>query len=148
MLPRTTFPSPEPDEINGTNGDAPALAPQVLLLASTTGALSSLMPVSESSYRRLSSLASQLATSLPHVGGLNPKAYRLPPSATQVVAKMPPGVDAGVGRNIVDGALLARWAELSSGRRGEVAGRVGFNGPEEVRGELEMVLGWGGMAYF
>ena len=134
--------------MNGADGDAATLPPQILLLASTTGALAALMPVSESAYRHLSSLASQLATSLPHVAGLNPKAYRLPPSATQILAKMPPGVDAGVGRNIVDGALLARWAELSSGRRGEVAGRVGFNGAEEVRTELEMVLGWGGMAYF
>lgn len=54
-----------------------------------------------------------------------------------------------MGTNIVDGAVLARWNELASGRRGEIAGRVGFvGGNEEVRGELEGVLGWSGMAYF
>jgi cleavage and polyadenylation specificity factor subunit 1 len=66
------------------------------------------------------------------------------PSAGSVT----PGVDAGMGRNIVDGTLLARWTELGTGRRTEVAGRVGFAGPEEVRGELASVLGWGGMGYF
>lgn len=53
-----------------------------------------------------------------------------------------------MGRNIVDGAVLARWAELGAGRRSEVAGRVGFDGPDEVREELRRVLGWGGLAYF
>lgn len=53
-----------------------------------------------------------------------------------------------MGRSIVDGAVLARWAELGAGRRAEVAGKVGFDGADEVRGELRRVLGWGGLAYF
>lgn len=72
----------------------------------------------------------------------------MPPSATQTTAKMPPGVDAGVGRNIVDGVVLSRWTELASGKRGEMASRVGYSGPEEVRAELEGVLGWSGLSYF
>lgn len=91
---------------------------------------------------------SQLITTLPHHAGLNPKAYRMPPSATQTTAQMAPGIESGVGANIVDAAVLARWNELASGRRGEIAGRVGFAGPEEVRGELEGVLGWSGLSYF
>ncbi|KAJ9151821.1 Protein cft1 [Pleurostoma richardsiae] len=158
LLPRTVPPqSPLAQQENGTtNGeDTSTLPPHVLLLASPTGALASLTALPENSYRRLSSLASQLATSLPHAAALNPKAYRLATSASsagggagQTTARGPPGVDAGVGRSIVDGALLARWGELGSGRRAEVAGRVGFAGAEEVRGELEGVLGWGMMAYF
>jgi cleavage and polyadenylation specificity factor subunit 1 len=53
-----------------------------------------------------------------------------------------------MGRSIVDGALLARWAELGTGRRGEIAGRVGFAGPDDVRAELKVVLGWEALAYF
>lgn len=137
---------------NGTNPDAKpnpgALPPQILLLASPTGSLATLSPLSETSYRRLSSLVSQLITTLPHHAGLNPKAYRMPPSATQTTARMAPGIESGVGTNIVDAAVLARWNELASGRRGEIAGRVGFSSPDEVRGELEGVLGWTGLSYF
>ncbi len=105
--------------------------------------LATLSPLSEASYRRLSSLATQLTNSLPSVAGLNPKAYRMPAASCPT-----PGVEAGMGRAIVDGAVLTRWTELGAGRRVEVAGRVGFNDPQEVRNELEGVLGWGGMAYF
>lgn len=167
MLPRVPLPSSHSSSTqeNGTantttNGDATkatATAPQTMLLlaAGPTGALSSLRALSETSYRRLSSLAGQLANTLPHAAGLNPKAHRMPPSATQTfTARTAPGIgDAGVGTSIVDGAVLARWGELPSGKRGEVAGRAGFAGGkkssvEEVRGELEGVLGWSGLAYF
>jgi len=80
---------------------------------------------------------------VPPPAGLNPRAYRAPASSAPA-----PGVDAGMGRSIVDGAVLARWAELGAGRRAEVAGKVGFDGADEVRGELRRVLGWGGLAYF
>ncbi|KAI1872254.1 uncharacterized protein JN550_003973 [Neoarthrinium moseri] len=131
---------------NGMNGHTAVSQPQLVLLASHTGMLSTLAPLSEQEYRRLSSLASQLATSLPQFGGLNPKAYRAPTS-TGAVGRNPPAVDAGVGRSIVDGAMLARWNELGAGRRAEIAGRVGFAGVEEVRATLEGLLGASGLAY-
>lgn len=122
----------------------------LLLAAGPTGSMSSLRALSETSYRRLSSLVAQLTNTLPHPAGLNPKAYRMPPSATQTTARTAPGIgDSGVGTNIVDGGVLARWNELASGKKGEIAGRVGFaGGMEEIRGELEGVLGWSGLAYF
>lgn len=150
MLPRT-LPAHSVPETNGeaaANGTAATMKPQIILMASPTGALASLVALSENSYRRLSSLTSQLINTLPQPGGLNPKAYRMPASSMQTTAEQAPGVDAGVGRSIVDGAMLARWTELASGRRGEIAGRVGYAGAEEVRAELEGVLGWDGMAYF
>ncbi|KXX80155.1 Protein cft1 [Madurella mycetomatis] len=117
--------------------------PHVLLLASRTGVLAALRPLPESAYRRLSSLAAQLTNSLPHAAGLNPKEYRMPS------ADCPPaGVEAGIGRNIVDGAMLARFGELGMAKRSELAGRAGYAGPEEVRGELEGVVGWAGLGYF
>jgi len=101
------------------------------------------MPLSETAYRRLSTLTAQLVASLPHTAGLNPKGYRLPSASLA-----PLGVDAAVGRSVVDGALLARWTELGSGRRAEIAGRVGLASSAEVRAELESVLGWNCMSYF
>ncbi|KAK4229706.1 protein cft1 [Podospora fimiseda] len=134
LLPATT-PIPE--------GSDPSAQPHILLLASSTGVISALRPLSESTYRRLSSLAAQLTNSLPHAAGLNPKAYRLPS-----VNCPPAGVEAGIGRNIVDGTILERFTELGTARRQEVAGRAGYSGPEEIRGEFEGVLRWGGLGYF
>ncbi len=101
-------------------------------------------PLGETEYRRLSTLTAQLATSLPHAAGLNPRGYRMQ-AGFQPAA---PAVDAGVGRSVVDGALLTRWAELASGRRADIASRIGLTSAAEVRAELEAVLGWGRMAYF
>lgn len=145
---------------NGHGGDGRAVGadddehqaghppPQHLVLASPTGVLAALAPLSEPAYRRLASLAGQLATSLTHTAGLNPKGYRMAAGAAEHAAVGAPGVDAAVGRSVVDGALLARWAELGAGRKGEIAGRVGFGSALDVRAALEGVLGWSRMAYF
>ncbi|KAK8043586.1 hypothetical protein PG993_006016 [Apiospora rasikravindrae] len=149
LLPRTLLPGHElldegePEDGNNGASGQPA---QMLFLASSTGLLSALVPLSEQEYRRLSSLSSQLVNSLTNHAGLNPKAYRAPIS-TGAVGRHPPAVDAGVGRSVVDGALLARWNELGADRKAEVAGRVGFVGVDEVRATLEGVMGTGGLAY-
>lgn len=117
-----------------------------ILFSSPTGVLATLSPLSEPQYRRLSFLSGQLLSSLPHYAGLNPKAYRAPAS-TGAVGRFPPGVDAGMGRNIIDGALLARWNELGAGRKAEIAGRVGFADVDEVREVLREVLGTNGLGY-
>ncbi|GKU03346.1 unnamed protein product [Fusarium langsethiae] len=132
LLPRTTPPShPTPQD-----------PPHVLLLASSSGHLSSLIPLPETAYRRLLSVTNQLLPALTPHGGLNAKAHRLPDGTRPV------GVEAAGGRAIVDGAVLARWAELSAAKRAEIAGKGGYDGVEELREELEGVLGWGGMSYF
>ncbi|KAK3942764.1 protein cft1 [Diplogelasinospora grovesii] len=148
LLPTVPPPTPSPSQAAHTNGD-PTIDPStsgaghVLLMASPTGVLAALRPLSENAYRRLSSLATQLTTSLPHAAGLNPKGYRVPSPTCA-----PAGVDAGMGRSIVDGLILERYTELNTGRRGEVAGRAGYGGAEEIRGELQGVLGWAGLTYF
>ena len=130
---------------SATKGDPDVPTARVLLLASPTGVLAALRPLSESAYRRLSSLAGQLQATpyIPHPAGLNPKGYRLPPPSCP-----PAGVDAGVGRSIVDGTILSRFTELGTDKRGDMAGRAGYNGAGEVRSELEGVLGWAGFGYF
>lgn len=146
LLPNTAAQSllPQTDDANSTNPSVAPYPPHHLLFASPTGVLSTLVPLSESTYRRLSSMTTQLINSLPPTAGLNPRAYRMPSPSS-----VTPGVEAGMGRNIVDGNVLARWTELATGKRTEIAGRVGFNGgPQEVRSEIARLLGWSGMTYF
>ena len=102
-----------------------------------------MLPLPEASYRRLLSLTAQLTTALPTACSTNPKAYRAPPPSAAAV-----GVDPAGGRAMVDGAVLARWGELGTGRRGEMVGRTGYGGVEQVRGELDSLLGWKGVAYY
>ncbi|KAI6350634.1 hypothetical protein MCOR25_010522 [Pyricularia grisea] len=156
LLNRTTFSTgahhpqkslllPTTDPRPSTNQPSSDTERQHILMASPTGVLAAVQPLSQSTYTRLSALASNLMASVPHHAALNPKAYRLPPTSTQ---NQVAAVDISVGRAVVDGSLLARWAELASGRRAEVAGRAGFSGAAEVRSELEAVLGWSIMSYF
>ncbi|KAB5584746.1 CPSF A subunit region-domain-containing protein [Coniochaeta sp. 2T2.1] len=146
LLPSTIAISELPP-VNGSTKDPSTEpgdpTPRHLLLASPTGVLASLSPLSETSYRRLLSMTTQLANSVAPAASMNPRAYRMPSAGSPA-----PGVDAGMGRNVVDGTLLGKWSELGTGRRTEVAGRVGFGGVDEVRGELANVLGWGRMGYF
>ena len=116
-------------------GDSSSSAPWNILITSTTGSLTLLTPVSESTYRRLSALQSQLVNTTEHVCGLNPRAFRGVES------------DGAVGRGVIDGCVVRRWAggELGVGRAAEVAGRVGAE-PGEVRGDLEGV-GGGGLGF-
>ncbi|KAK0391689.1 hypothetical protein NLU13_1188 [Sarocladium strictum] len=114
-----------------------------LLLSSPTGHISSLTPLPDSSYRRLLSLSNQLLPSLIPFGGLNAKAHRLGDVRGGHV-----GVEAGTGRGVVDGAVLSRWMEISAARRGEVGGKVGYEGLGEMRDELRGVLGWTNLTYF
>lgn len=146
LMPSTPVGDARVDDNDAEQSAAPT--PQHLLLASPTGMLASLMPISESEYRRLSSLASQLTNLLTHTAGLNPKGYRMAIEGGIGASTLSPGVDTAVGRSVVDGALLARWTELGSGRKSEIAGRVGFATPLDVRAALEGVLGWSRMSYF
>lgn len=61
-----------------------------------------------------------------------------------------PGVDAGIGRNIVDGKILERFMELGTGKRQEIAGRAGYvvgttNGGVNPAGSGK-VMGNGGLS--
>lgn len=145
VLPRTTTRPYLPQAEPATGAAGSQNRTQTLLLASASGAIASLNPITEHAYRRLTSLTTSLANALPHAAGMNPKAHRLPP---QDGAARPPAVDVSAGRTIVDGALLARWNELGARQRAEAAGKGGFASAADVRGELEDVLGWRGVDYF
>ncbi|OAA80955.1 protein CFT1 [Akanthomyces lecanii RCEF 1005] len=145
VLLERTIPASQPQP----QGDTGADTPHTLLLSCPTGQLAALTPLSESAYRRLLSLTNQLLPAVVPHGGLHPKAHRLPegrgaPSHSRAV-----GVEtAASGRMIVDGAVLARWTELGAAKRAEMATKSGYDDMQEMRDELEGVLGWSGMAYF
>ncbi|KAK5632659.1 hypothetical protein RRF57_008373 [Xylaria bambusicola] len=149
LLPRTLPITSEYFLQNQTDGEPSARHSQnasLVLFSSPSGVLATLSPLAEPQYRRLSLLCGQLISSLPQHAALNPKAYRAP-LTTGTMGRSPPGVDANVGRNIIDGALLARWNELGAGRKAEIAGRVGFAGVDEAREVLREVLGTSGLGY-
>ncbi|KAI9805396.1 MAG: hypothetical protein M1825_000647 [Sarcosagium campestre] len=92
----------------------------LLLHASSTGALAALVPVAEPTYRRLAAIASALSAGLDHRCGLNPRGYR------------------GGSGGVLDGNLLARWAEVAVGRRWEIEGKIDSTA-EEVRRDIRAV---------
>ncbi|KAG5920077.1 hypothetical protein E4U53_003944 [Claviceps sorghi] len=121
----------------------------LLLLACPSGQLAALTPLGESTYRRLQSVTNQLHPAVVPHGGLHAKAHRHGGEPSGAAARTV-GVDtaAAAGRTVVDGTVLARWNELGAGKRADVAVRGGYDGAADLRGDLEGVLGWTGMAYF
>ena len=143
LLPRTLAP-PAHTRTDSSTTSTSSPQPHILLLASPSGSLAALVPLSESPYRRLLSVTNQLLPALAPHGGLNARAYRAPaPDAAPHV-----GVETASGRVVVDGAVLARWAEVGTAKRAEVAGRGGYDGVAELREDLGGLLGWSGLAYF
>lgn len=102
-----------------------------ILMTTTSGAIALLSSLSETQYRRLSTLTNHLCNTLYHACGLNPKAHRVDDRSPEAVIG---------GRPIVDGTIMMRWMELGTQRRAEVAGRIGVDA-EQVREDLEMLMG-------
>lgn len=127
LLPLTTSTTVLPPTSEAEQYAAEATIPSHgLLMTTSTGSLGLLTPLTEATYRRLSTLASHLTNILYHTCGLNPRAYRAGGGNGDMVG----------GRQIVDGAMVMRFWELSAKGRVEVASRLGV-GVEEVREDLE-----------
>lgn len=103
--------------------------------------------MAESTYRRLLSVTNQLHPALVPHAGLHAKAHRVPDAQGRNTSV---GVEtaASWGRSVVDGTVLGRWSELGAAKRGEIASRGGYDGVADLRADLDVVLGWTGMAYF
>ncbi|KAK1141930.1 mRNA cleavage and polyadenylation factor subunit [Aspergillus melleus] len=130
LLPRTMVSSERvTSDADEMDVDTQVSRHQVLVTAEN-GSLGLVTCLSEESYRRLSALQSQLTNALEHPCGLNPRAFRAVES------------DGSVGRGMLDGALLARWLDLSVTRRSELASRVGAN-QWEIKADLETISGAG-----
>ncbi|KAL9060461.1 MAG: hypothetical protein Q9162_000634 [Coniocarpon cinnabarinum] len=144
--PTSSLLLPCPRSVSALGNDDPAdgmdvdATPQhALILPATSGALIQLTPLSESTYRRLSSLQSHLSSVLPQHCAFNPRAYRNVDS--EGLGYWGSAVDVS-GRGMVDLGVVGRWRELGLRGRREAWGRVG--GMEEVevaKAEIEGCLG-------
>lgn len=117
-----------------TDTPQPSQPPNHVLLTTQSGALGLLTPINETVYRRLGALQAFLTNSLDHACGLNPRGFR----AVET--------ERFGSRGIVDGTVLRRWTELSSGRRMEAVAKVGIE-EGELRSDL-MMVGEGGLGWF
>ena len=138
LLPSTLAPFAQQPLTNGHSEDdtppvaeAPSL--QHILATYQSGAVGLVTPVDEATYRRLSTLQTNLTSILEHAAGLNPRAYRAVES------------EGFGGRGIVDGSLVQRISELGAVRKAEVLGRAGADA-WSLRSDLE-ILGGGGLTY-
>lgn len=136
LLPATPTIPPLPAEKSEKDEDEPAPVnpPQTVLLTTQTGSLALLTPLTEDTYRKLSTLSNHLSNALYHGAGTNPKAYRIAENAPEAIVG---------GRTILDGAILMRWMELGTGKRRDILNRLGEarEGAMRLREELRSLVG-------
>ena len=131
LLPRTAVSSETPVS-TPPHGPGAAVEPatQQILVTTQEGGLALITPLSEQSYRRLSTLQNILTANLEHPCGLNPRAHRAVES------------DGIGGRAIIDGNVVQKWLDQSSQHKSLTADKCGGS-VWEVRGDLEAVGGGG-----
>jgi cleavage and polyadenylation specificity factor subunit 1 len=131
LLPRTAVSSEAPVSTPPPGpGAAVEPATQQILVTTQEGGLALITPLSEQSYRRLSTLQNILTANLEHPCGLNPRAHRAVES------------DGIGGRAIIDGNVVQKWLDQSSQHKSLTADKCGGS-VWEVRGDLEAVGGGG-----
>jgi cleavage and polyadenylation specificity factor subunit 1 len=134
LLSRTAVSSETPLSTS-TYGQDMAVEPasQQILVTTQEGGLGLITPLSEQSYRRLSTLQNILIANLEHPCGLNPRAYRAVES------------DGIGGRAIIDGSVVQKWLDQSSQHKSSMADKCGGT-VWDVRGDLE-TIGGGGLGF-
>uniref|UniRef100_T1HLS2 Cleavage and polyadenylation specificity factor subunit 1 n=1 Tax=Rhodnius prolixus TaxID=13249 RepID=T1HLS2_RHOPR len=90
---------------------------QVTVYATLDGAMGYLLPLPEKTYRRLLMCQNLLVTYIPHIAGLNPKAFRMYKSAQKLLGN--------TARGVVDGELVWQYLMLSYSERFEIAKKIG-----------------------
>lgn len=94
------------------------------------GGIGSLLPVPEKTYRRLLMLQNVLVTSVQHVAGLNPKAFRTYKSARKLLSNP--------ARGVIDGELVWKFFSLPASEKAEVAKKIGTK-VDEIMDDLQDV---------
>jgi len=89
----------------------------MVVLATLDGGVAHLLPIAEKTYRRLQMLHNVLHTTLAHVAGLNPKAFRAAKSHNRQLVNG--------ARAVVDGDLVFAFLGLSHQEQVEVARKIG-----------------------
>jgi cleavage and polyadenylation specificity factor subunit 1 len=96
--------------------------------ATLDGGIGYLLPLPEKVYRRLLMLQTRMSNGLPHVAGLNPKAFRQFRSRFQYLYT--------AQRNILDGELLTCYPQLSRKQRTDFAKQIGTS-PAQILDDLK-----------
>ena len=97
------------------------------------GALTALAPVDEDAFKRLFLLQGQLARNVQHTAGLNPRAFRTVQN---------PRVAKPLARGVLDGTLLAAFAELSLAKQEEITRQIGTERALIVRDFAALAGAW------
>lgn len=98
-----------------------------LLTSSLGGALGLLMPIDEFIYKRMYALNKKMTYNLPHLGGLNPRAYRLIPNQTP-------------NENVVDELLLQIFPCLDLPSQQSFASAIGTTPAQIIENILQIQL--------
>ena len=96
--------------------------------ATLDGGVGYLLPIPEKGYRRLLMLQMKLSNGLPHVAGLNPKAFRMFRSRLQYLYT--------AQRNVLDGELLMCYPQLGLKQRMDFAKQIGTT-PTQILEDLK-----------
>ncbi|KAK6174392.1 hypothetical protein SNE40_017678 [Patella caerulea] len=102
----------------------------VTYFATLDGSLGFLLPVTEKVYRRLTMLQSIMLTLIPHLAGLNPRAYRAVQTTTPELCNP--------CKNVLDGELLWKFLHLSYNERNEVSKRIGTSTDQLIDDLMEI----------
>eukprot|EP00698_Gefionella_okellyi_P000539 TRINITY_DN10481_c0_g1_i1.p1 TRINITY_DN10481_c0_g1~~TRINITY_DN10481_c0_g1_i1.p1 ORF type:complete len:1389 (-),score=267.20 TRINITY_DN10481_c0_g1_i1:15-4181(-) len=103
---------------------------RALLFGTAQGSLGYIAPVPERTYRRLYELQAKMITALPHVAGLNPKAFRAPFN--------PDHLNFTPHAAMLDGDLLFRYLGLDVALQRELARMIGTTKEMIVENLLEV----------
>ena len=112
-------------------------SPRVALTFGTLdGGLSSVIPVEERAFRRLLAIQQLMANALEHTAGANPAALRR--FRENGARSVPRGRARSVGKGVLDGPLLWRFASLDRRAQNLLAGAVGTTPDVVVDSLLEI----------
>lgn len=103
---------------------------QVTMFGTLDGAIGEVLPISEKIYRRLLMLQNSLTVGIPHIAGLNPKAYR--------TARHEKFSLRNPSRNILDGDLLWKFTNLSFHERQEFARKIGTTSSQIINDLMDI----------
>ncbi|KII91367.1 hypothetical protein PLICRDRAFT_696440 [Plicaturopsis crispa FD-325 SS-3] len=104
-----------------------------LLFGSPDGSLTALVPVNETTAKRMQLLQGQLTRNIQHVAGLNPKALRIVRNDT---------VSKPLSRGILDGTLLGAFETLPVARQDEMTRQIGTERAVVLRDWAELEGAW------
>jgi cleavage and polyadenylation specificity factor subunit 1 len=131
LLPRTPVSSDVAGLPSASHMDVDLnFARHQILITTQEGGLALITPLSDQSYRRLSTLQNILMTNLEHPCSLNPRAYR---------AVETDGVG---GLGMIDGSLVLRWQHQSSQHKASMADKIGGT-VWDIRSDVESIGGAG-----